>query len=221
VLLITRRDTDRNGAFTYGGTKGSGVLARLADEGVEVRWTDSLHSKIYLNEDEVFVTSMNLLSSSAANSKEIGLSLIQGANVAAVREYVWQLRALSKAFESDSSSKVKTAAKPSPSKPVRYSKKVSQRPRAKRSEPKKRGGGFGGFLKDLILSAPGYCVRCGEGLTEAEVDSGKVMCAKDYGSWAKFKNPEFKENFCTTCGDEKTTSFGRPQCRECYADNPR
>jgi hypothetical protein len=213
VILLVRRDTDRSGAFTYGGSKGDEVLGRLAEAGVEIRWTDNLHSKVYLNEQEVFVTSMNLLSSSAANSKEIGLSLTQGANVDAVREYVERLINLSEPYAAAVKRTQKTtSAKTTPTRP--------SRPRAKSPEPKKSNGGLGGFLKDLVFGVPGFCIRCGEGLTESEVESGKVLCTKDYGSWVKFKNPDFKEKFCTTCGEKKATMFARPQCRECYAESP-
>ncbi len=43
----------------------------LAKEGATVRAVERLHSKLYANETTAFVTSMNLVESSAINSKEI------------------------------------------------------------------------------------------------------------------------------------------------------
>ena len=74
-------------------------------------------------------------------------------------------------------------------------------------------------VKDALLPDEGYCIRCGEQLSDSEVEAGKTMCRKDYRAWAKFKNPDVKEPFCTTCGEKRGTTFAKPQCRYCYAES--
>jgi hypothetical protein len=72
------------------------------------------------------------------------------------------------------------------------------------------------MIRGLLLGTAGYCIRCGDDLSEADVDAGKTMCGKDYASWARFKKPEFKEKYCTNCGEEKPTTFAKPECQDCY-----
>jgi len=62
----------------------------LLQNGVDVRGVEYLHAKIYLNEREVLVTSMNLHQFSANNSLEIGLAIRDKDSEAQVRKYVTQ-----------------------------------------------------------------------------------------------------------------------------------
>ena len=73
-------------------------------------------------------------------------------------------------------------------------------------------------VKDALAIDDGFCIRCGDRLSDAEFEDSKTMCRKDYSVWAKFKNPAFTEKFCTTCGKSRKTLFARPQCSECCAD---
>ena len=144
VLLLTRRDDAFNGQTNFGGSSGASVLARLAETGVEVRWLEKLHSKIYANENEVVVTSMNLLASSAANSKEIGLSLTSGANVEHVRNYIDQLKELSQPFAAP-----RTKKEP----PKSTSKSVTNPPTKSSSASSKK-------TTKSKLPTKGHCIRC-------------------------------------------------------------
>jgi phosphatidylserine/phosphatidylglycerophosphate/cardiolipin synthase-like enzyme len=62
----------------------------LQQHGVDVRTAEYLHAKIYLNEREVLVSSMNLHQFSANNSSEIGILVRDKEAEAQVRKYVVQ-----------------------------------------------------------------------------------------------------------------------------------
>lgn len=197
VLLLTRRDDGLNGQSTFGGSSGAPVLARLAESGIEVRWLEKLHSKIYANENEVVVTSMNLLASSAANSKEIGLSLTSGANVEHVRNYIGQLKELSQPFTAPGTKK-------SPAKST--SKSVSKPAKTSSGASSKKTTGS-------KLPTKGHCIRCQTSISFSMV---RPLCDKDYRTWARYEDEDYEEDYCHSCGKERETSYGKPLCMDCF-----
>lgn len=60
----------------------------LSSIGADVRLVSRLHAKIYYNESEAIVTSMNLLKTSATDSKEIGFAINDTGMHGQIREYV-------------------------------------------------------------------------------------------------------------------------------------
>ena len=50
-------------------------------------------------------------------------------------------------------------------------------------------------VKDALAVDEGFCIRCGDRLSDAEFEDSKTMCRKDYSVWVKFKNPVFTEKF--------------------------
>jgi hypothetical protein len=61
-------------------------------------------------------------------------------------------------------------------------------------------------------SARKFCIRC-----KVVIHGGLPLCEKDYSEWAKYKNDEYPEKFCNTCGVEQPNiSYKKPQCRNCY-----
>jgi hypothetical protein len=53
----------------------------------------------------------------------------------------------------------------------------------------------------------GYCIRTG---VEIPFDPEKPLCEQAYASWARYKNPDFKEKFCHKTGKP---SFGKTSMR--------
>ena len=60
----------------------------LLETGAKVRAVKKLHSKIYLNEHSVVVSSMNLHQTSAGNNHEIALSILDDASMVKIKDYV-------------------------------------------------------------------------------------------------------------------------------------
>ena len=211
VTVFTRLD----GAKLGGGGKADEAIDWFRQNGVEVHGVPNLHAKFYINESEAAVTSMNLLKSSWANSLELGVTVTGEAHQQLATYLNETIFPWSQAVPQAS-----TKAKP----PNRAKKKQTARTTKSSPPPQKESKGFFGsvlsVVKDVLELEEGFCIRCGEKLSDAEFDAGKTMCRKDYVAWAKFKNPAFTEKYCTTCGKSKKTSFARPQCSGCFADNP-
>ena len=59
-----------------------------------------------------------------------------------------------------------------------------------------------------------YCLRCG---TKIALDLDKPYCGSHWKSWSRYKNRNYSEKHCHTCGREQRTTMAKPQCRTCYA----
>ncbi|PKL68224.1 MAG: hypothetical protein CVV30_09860 [Methanomicrobiales archaeon HGW-Methanomicrobiales-1] len=74
-------------------------------------------------------------------------------------------------------------------------------------------------LKHMVSQAKpftqrqGNCIRCG---TSVEFNLDKPLCNSCYSSWARYKNKNYPEKFCYTCGSSiSPISFGKPLCMKC------
>lgn len=79
VTVVVRSDPD---------ILGNKNLSWLMNSGARVMSVDNLHAKIYFNESDVIVSSMNLLESSAQNSLEIAWLVRNAEASKRVRDYV-------------------------------------------------------------------------------------------------------------------------------------
>jgi hypothetical protein len=197
-VVFARRD-----GSVIGGNKGKDAVAWFKDEGIEVVGVPRLHAKFYMNEREAVVTSMNLLNSSMLGSLELGF-VVEGETHRQLVQYLSTLRIMS---ESKSESPATTP-------------KNKSRPRVKKSSaPQKKSGGLlgavVGVVKDVFELHPGHCIRCGDPFSGDDVDAGKTLCAKDYRAWARYKDPNFREKYCASCGQKRKTSYADPYCSEC------
>ena len=210
VTIFARKDGAR-----IGGNRATDALAWFKANKVKVVGVPNLHAKFYINETEAVVTSMNLYTSSWTGSLELGFA-VEGEAHAQLAAYLRDI-----VMPQSKSVVTKTTATRTSRPPKRATKSSTRRPSVPaKKEPSGFFGSVMNVVKDALESNEGFCIRCGERLTEAEYESGKALCRKDYRAWAEFKRPAFTEKFCTTCGKSKKTSFARPQCRECFADNP-
>lgn len=206
ILVVLRND---RGAI--GGNKSKLALDWFSEQKIQVESVPNLHAKFYMNEKEAIVTSMNLLRSSWSGSLELGISLRGSAH----RQLASYLNEHLNAFFADEDSE-STKSIPVPTK---SNAPPSRKKRARSPKPsEKQSGGLGGFLKDLILGPAGYCIRCGDNLPQSDVDAEQVLCETDYRNWRRFENPDYQEKYCTSCGEERKTTFARPQCKDCYYD---
>ena len=162
----------------------------LEKEGVTARAVERLHSKLYMNETTALVTSMNLLESSAINSKEI-CARFDGPDREALVEYAHRLAGRSEAHLAQQTARggPKVPVRPTPAPPPRSAPKAA------------------------AASATGHCIRCGVGMP---LNPEKPLCAKDYKSWNRFQDPDYEEEYCHLCGEEHDTSMAKPLCRRCW-----
>jgi phosphatidylserine/phosphatidylglycerophosphate/cardiolipin synthase-like enzyme len=150
-----------------------------------------LHAKIYLNETTVLVSSMNITEVSTRNSKEFAMLVRRQDDANVFRDYVQRLTAKSTTIQ-----------------------------------PPSMGSMVSGLIKTTVtqslqqaarhVSQSGVCIRCGE---KIPYNPDRPFCATDYQSWAKWKNDDFQEKYCHSCGKPTKTSFKRPECASCYKLN--
>jgi phosphatidylserine/phosphatidylglycerophosphate/cardiolipin synthase-like enzyme len=59
----------------------------------------------------------------------------------------------------------------------------------------------------------GICIRDG---SKMDFNLARPLCAKCYLEWAKYKNEDYEEKYCHSCGRRTKTTYARPLCLECY-----
>ena len=59
----------------------------------------------------------------------------------------------------------------------------------------------------------GYCIRCGGRIA---FDPSRPLCDGDYETWAEWRNPDYEESCCHSCGRPYATTYGKPLCHDCY-----
>lgn len=167
----------------------------LTLEGAKAIGVSRLHAKIFLNESEVLIDSMNLLETSSKNSKEIGLSISGREEQAALREYVLnRLIPLGKEYP------VKRGNDRSPTQSQISSGLQATTPRKKP-------------IKKQSKSTGASCIRCG---LPIPYDINRPLCEKDYLTWSVYYDDSYPEVFCHACGNFANTSYLKPLCYDCF-----
>jgi hypothetical protein len=49
-----------------------------------------------------------------------------------------------------------------------------------------------------------------------EFDTKRPLCNACYPRWAKYKNADYEEKRCHSCGKEVKATFRRPLCAACH-----
>jgi hypothetical protein len=62
------------------------------------------------------------------------------------------------------------------------------------------------------LPAKGFCIRCGKAMN---CDPDAPLCFEDYTIWVRYKDPDFVEARCHTCGKSAFVSMADPMCNSC------
>lgn len=174
---------------------------------IRISYIKELHAKIYLSEDRLMLSSMNLHSYSQANNFEAGFVIEEGKN-------------LISSLVNNSSSKAWDEALDFVNKIVAQSTCVYAKGKVYKSK-------FLGFSADLIeeyfednsemhyrqkavlVSAvlTGYCIRTKE---QIPFDLKKPYTEKAFKSWQKFANSEYAEKYCHATGE---ASDGKTTCK--------
>ncbi len=177
-------------------------LDRLTDLGAEVYLVERLHGKLYLNESQAIITSMNLVKGSAMDSSEIAVRL---QDTEEIRKYVCE-KLISNADsyhrQGRSSSKPEAESRPT----------TLDRP---------NGAGLLAIAGEVVNAfirggeqSQAYCIRSSD--HRISFDPERPMCDDCYKTWSRFKNEDYLEGYCHRCGQERKTSYGKPLCRSCY-----
>jgi phosphatidylserine/phosphatidylglycerophosphate/cardiolipin synthase-like enzyme len=178
-----------------GAPENPGDIPWLLNNGIRVLAVESLHAKIYLNENRVFVTSMNLLESSMKGSLELGLAIQDKQAERQIRDYV--------------NSTVMPQAKQVRAPQIEPREQPVNRP----AQPEPRPRPTTTHAQSTQQTAAGVCIRCGRPLYP---NPDKPLCDDCYDKWAEYENEDYAERFCHICGRPWETSYARPLCRDCF-----
>ena len=165
---------------------------------IRTGFLSDLHAKCYMNENEALVTSMNLYEYSQVNNYEMGISVSREEDLKLYEEIEKESERILRACDiiTVTVDRVEKTPKESPPPPE---------PSAARTRKE----------ATPVLQAPekGFCIRCKADLPAKPT---RPYCGRCFASWNKFKNKEFEEKRCHTCGNEHATTFLKPLCPDCY-----
>ena len=156
---------------------------------VQILQRKGLHAKIYINENELVITSMNLSDYSENNNVEIGIRILKNQNAKVYGE------ALQEVLEV-----IESADITRPMMPISVAGK-------NRNIVKLKG--------KTKSSNKGYCIRC---KSKIKFDREKSLCTSCYKVWSGWEDEYYGEEYCHNCG-KKTygdTCYAEPLCNKCY-----
>lgn len=164
----------------------------LIDAGINVDFLERLHAKVYANENEAVVTSMNLLESSALDSWEISVSFHRSGSSDAYSTVLEECMSM-----------------------LEQAKEDARRQKSTRSTSS--GNNAGGLLSAVTGDDPsgdsGVCIRCSDPI---DFDPERPFCKSCWRSWAQYENKDYEEDYCHACGESNETSFRKPLCYSCF-----
>lgn len=157
--------------------------------GFEIFFVERLHSKIYLNEKEALIASMNLHESSKDNNYEAAVLFDTREEAGRVfRELVQgDILALPPALTL--------------SKPEKTSEKKSQ--------------GETPETKQKFFPRKGFCIRCRDTILWS---LEKSLCDECFSWWFRYSDYDYIEKYCHLCGNRSETSMRHPLCYRCFQE---
>lgn len=158
---------------------------------LELLFFENLHAKCYFNEKEMVITSMNMYEFSEKNNREMGVFITKQND-----KNIFD-KAVNETLSIIQSSEIIQLAK---TKGKFFDNKYSLNEQTNR-EPRR-----------------GYCIRCEESI---QYDLVKPYCWRCFSTWSQFKNPDYYENVCHSCGEFESTSMNRPECYKCFVGNKK
>ena len=185
----------------------------------------NLHAKCYLNENEALLTSMNLYEFSQVNNDEMGILVSRAEEPELYEKVKEESIRLVRASECIRGTDAKVADKENGPK-QRLSKGLTEA----------TIGQVGKLLHDQVAkvdikrgsiaqavqrkSQPtpeppksGFCIRC---KADVSANPAQPYCPRCHRNWSRFKNKEYAEKHCHTCGSEHSTTLLKPLCAACY-----
>ena len=182
----------------------------------KIHLVENLHAKIFLFDDRILVSSMNLYDFSQRASRDIAIEIMDEQQKTEIRRYIGQqLMPASKPYhEARSPETGRSKAKPTST----TTKKTGASKSGKLKEtPSGILHNLGQMLETAILSMtsdqPGVCIRCGD---DIDFNPEKPYCYKCFKSWQRYSNPDYEEDFCHSCGRDEFTTMAKPVCYSCY-----
>lgn len=159
---------------------------------IRTSFRQHLHAKCYINEDKALVSSMNLYEFSQQNNDEMGFLVLRDEEPELYQDVKNEVMRILRGSDE-----------------VRVTVAMVESSREDTPElPKPKAA-------STIVKAPesGVCIRCGDSIA---ANAGRPYCGDHYRSWNRYKNLEWEEKYCHTCGKEQTATMAKPLCLVCY-----
>jgi len=182
---------------------------------LELLHCENLHTKCYMNEKDGLITSMNLHEHSQTHNWEMGIRFSKLADPEIYNDAIKEIGHL------ESQTKPYVPLKTVAETRHQYKTEPSRKP-VKRTVFKPTVAPNKGLITKILDKVTGeaaYCIRCGKAMPEFDLQ--KPYCDKCYASWARYKNPTYKEKYCHGCGNDNThsvISYEKPTCKGCYTE---
>jgi len=170
-------------------------------QNVEVRYHHRLHAKLYANDFDCLITSMNLHTYSMNENIEVGILI----KMNLMRDFACMLTSsISNSLESQTRNFAEYVIRKSQ---LHFSQHVNK---------EKHLFGlittYGEKVIDKNKKRTGFCIRTGG---DIPYNPQHPYSGEAYHSWAKWKNENYKERYCHGCGKETITSMAKPLCIDC------
>lgn len=181
---------------------------------LELLHCENLHAKCYINEKEGLITSMNLHEHSQTHNWEMGVRFSRLNDLEIYNDVIKELGYLGSQAKPWISAG-KSVAEPKQQYRADPSRKTVKRTVFKPTAPPNKSTLV--KILDIVTGESAFCIRCGKGLSRFNLE--KPYCDKCYVSWARYKNPKYKEKYCHGCGGMTTTipaTFEKPLCKACF-----
>lgn len=174
---------------------------------VELISVNNLHSKFYINDEIMIISSMNLIQSSNHNY-EMGVEIVNREDSEMAQDcldYLFHKILIGK----DSDLSIERLKNLFPKRIFKLDYSPTK---------VKINGVFVSVeaFKALHINCNtkhGYCIRCQS--TNIEFYPNRPLCPKCFTEWSKFKNPNHDEKYCHRCGMEVDSTIDDPLCASC------
>jgi hypothetical protein len=181
--------------------------------GIFVRFLERLHAKVYLNEKQAIITSMNLLETSALDSWEVSVNIQKRDNPKAYNQAIKECSAMFQQANEEAT----RAEQRSRSNSNETLSDIVTEANGRNTDPGQSGQGTksssSASSSGAIDKSSGVCIRCAD---EIDLEPERPLCKSCWKLWAKYKNEDYEEDYCHSCGKEETTSFRKPLCYPCF-----
>lgn len=160
-------------------------------KGLTIYGIENLHSKCFMNEKRLLLTSMNLYEYSEKNNREMGIALTLADDEDLYKDAVEEVQSI-----------------------IRASKPIKELIKPKAVEKTVHTNFLFNTTKQTTTNTnEGYCIRCGDGMRHG---LHAPLCKTCYNVWSEYGNREYLENFCHSCRKPHDTTIDAPQCYPCY-----
>jgi hypothetical protein len=172
-------------------------------QNVEVRYHRRLHAKLYANDFDCLITSMNLHTYSMNENIEVGVLLRMN---------------ILKDLGSILSSKISNSPEDQARGFAEYVIEKSELRFSRHTNKEKHFFGLVTTYSEPVVERDkkrtGFCIRT---KTSIPYNPKQPYCNEAYTVWLKWKDENYKEKYCHGCGKETASSMAKPLCRECWS----